>query len=202
MNDAYYNETLRLYKQGENIIPGKISETISYNGETFELEEKQHKQLIEVANNSLIYISGTLNDKTYNNLTDKEKASYINSLYKINYVTNLLDIIGEDRLSENDTKKYLFAKCFSKDNDMLKHMAYVISMKSDKDKNGNTIYNSRKNKIVKYINSLKVSSAEKYLLMACAGFKNKNGEQQVKSYISKKGLSKEERDKIMEYCGY
>ena len=85
---------------------------------------------------------------------------------------------------------------------MLKHMAYVISMKSDKDKNGNTIYNSRKNKIVKYINSLKVSSAEKYLLMACAGFKNKNGEQQVKSYISKKGLTKEERDKIMEYCGY
>lgn len=202
LNDAYYNETLRLYKQGENIIPGKISETISYNGETFELEEKQHKQLIEVANNSLTYISDTLNDKTYNNLTDKEKASYVNNLYKINYVTNLLDIIGEDRLSENDTKKYLFAKCFSKDNDMLKHMAYVISMKSDKDKNGNTIYNSRKNKIVKYINSLKVSSAEKYLLMACAGFKNKNGEQQVKSYISKKGLTKEERDKIMEYCGY
>ena len=76
------------------------------------------------------------------------------------------------------------------------------AIKLIEDKNGKVVANSRKNKIQKYINSLKLSSAEKYLLMSYAGYKNKYGEAQVKNYLNRQQLSKDEVKKILEYCGY
>lgn len=53
-----------------------------------------------------------------------------------------------------------------------------------------------------YINSLGLKVAQKYMIMGYLGYSNKNGQQQVKSYIQRLSLTKSEKEKLYEYSGY
>ena len=81
-------------------------------------------------------------------------------------------------------------------------MAYIKTFESDKDKEGNTVTNSKKTKIQNWVKRLKLTPAEKYLLMGFAGYKNINGESAVNVYLRRKGLSKDEREIVLNWCGY
>jgi hypothetical protein len=65
-----------------------------------------------------------------------------------------------------------------------------------------SLKNSRKNKITSWIKKLNVAPAEKYILMSFAGYKNTNGKSTVDSYLRRKGLSKNEKETILKWCGY
>ena len=41
-----------------------------------------------------------------------------------------------------------------------------------------------------------------YMIMGYLGYSNKNGQQQVKSYIQRLSLTKSEKEKLYEYSGY
>ena len=47
-----------------------------------------------------------------------------------------------------------------------------------------------------------MTAAEKYLVMGYLGYICKNGEAQVKAYVNRLKLTKEEKARLMEYCGY
>ena len=53
-----------------------------------------------------------------------------------------------------------------------------------------------------YIESLNISSAEKYMILGYLGYKNQKGEQKVISYINGLKLSKEEKAALLEYSEY
>ena len=75
-------------------------------------------------------------------------------------------------------------------------------IEADKDRKGNVISGSRKAKIEKYVESLRMSAAEKYLVMGYLGYKCRNGADKVKAYVSRLNLTKDEKARLMEYCGY
>ena len=53
-----------------------------------------------------------------------------------------------------------------------------------------------------YIESLNISSAEKYMILSYLGYINQKGEQIVKSYINGLKLSKEGKAALLEYSEY
>lgn len=73
---------------------------------------------------------------------------------------------------------------------------------ADYDADGNVINGSRKQKVTKYVKSLKLTSTQKYMVMGLLGYKNANGESQVKMFLRSKGYTGEELNEIMKICGY
>ena len=202
IDSIYAKELINLYKEGYSIIPSKISDKFTYNEIEFNLTPAQQKKLIQVANSAVATNKTIIGSKLYATMSSKAKSAYLKANYNINYIKAIAEIVGVENLKDGDYKKYLFVKSFNSNSKLIDYMAYISSIESDVDKNGKVIANSRKNKIQKYINSLKLSSAEKYLLMSYAGYKNKYGEAQVKNYLNRQQLSKDEVKKILEYCGY
>jgi hypothetical protein len=56
--------------------------------------------------------------------------------------------------------------------------------------------------IQRIINQLNIPASQKYMLMGLLGYKNKNGAGQVKVYINRLDLSREEKKRLYEYSGY
>jgi hypothetical protein len=75
-------------------------------------------------------------------------------------------------------------------------------IKPDYDENGDVVSGSKKQKVTNYVKSLNLNAAQKYMVMGLLGYKNTNGEQQVRSLLRNKGYNGEELDKIMKMCGY
>ena len=49
---------------------------------------------------------------------------------------------------------------------------------------------------------MKLTSTQKYMVMGLLGYKNANGESQVRSFLRSKGDYGEELKNIMKICGY
>jgi hypothetical protein len=73
---------------------------------------------------------------------------------------------------------------------------------ADYDADGNVINGSRKQKVTKYVKGLKLTSTQKYMVMGLLGYKNANGESQVKMFLRSKGYTGEDLNEIMKICGY
>lgn len=198
----FVKESVKLYKAGYSVIPSKIDTDFTYNDMVYSLTGKQQKELVSVAKNTLATSNEVITTKSYKNLSDKAKASYLKTNYNINYINAISQIVGENNLKDSDYKKYLFSKVLNSNSKLIEYMAYVSAIESDYDENGKAISGSRKDKVFKIINSLNISTAEKYLLMSFAGYKNTKGESEVKAYLKKQNLTKEEQEKILEWCGY
>lgn len=78
----------------------------------------------------------------------------------------------------------------------------VQDIYADYDADGKVINGSKKEKVTKYVKSLKLTSTQKYMVMGLLGYKNANGESQVRSFLRSKGYYGEELKSIMKICGY
>ena len=76
------------------------------------------------------------------------------------------------------------------------------SIDSDYDADGNVVSGSKKNKVTNYVKSLKLNATQKYMVMGLLGYKNTNGESQVRSLLRSKGYTGEELESVMKMCGY
>ena len=81
-------------------------------------------------------------------------------------------------------------------------VSQVSQIEADVDKNGKTISGSRKEKIIALLNSMNLTAVQKYMLMGYFGYKNANGERQVKTYIQSLKLTKTEKETLLSMCGY
>ena len=98
-------------------------------------------------------------------------------------------------------KNLLFGYAFDIE-DLALYVSYARSLESDKDENGKTINGTLKAKIQAYVNNLKLTIAQKYMLMGYLGYTNKVGKAQVKAYIQRLKLTKEQKAKLFEMSGY
>jgi hypothetical protein len=77
--------------------------------------------------------------------------------------------------------------------DIVLYLADIKNIEADKDKKGNTISGSRKEKVHKYIQSLRLTAQQKYILMYLAGYKpTEAGQKTVEAYLKKQGYKAEE----------
>ena len=182
---------------GYNVLPKGVGNSITYDGEEIVLTKGQAKAFKEIYSTANEALASLVKLSQYESATDEVKAKAINYIYNVYYNLALQDLLGEDL----ETKTVLFAEAID-----VEKLAIIVatanSLKADVDKKGNVITGTRKKKIQTYINSLKLSAAQKYMIMGYLGFKNLKGETQVKAYINRLKLTKTEKEKLLQYSGY
>ena len=104
----------------------------------------------------------------------------------------------------NNQDQYTLSKAVT--NDLVQYKNIVSSLnqiKADQDKNGKTISGSRKQKVLKYINSLGLSDGQRDILYKLQYPSDDTYDSKIISYIrNKKDFTREEQKYILEQLGY
>ena len=186
-----------LITKGFDVIPRSVGDKITYDGEETTLtsgQKAQFKKVYSVANTA---VASLVKMSQYESATDEVKAKAIKYIYNVYYNLAIQDLLGVDL----ETKTVLFAEAID-----IEKLAIIIAtanaLTADLDKKGNVISGTRKRKVQAYVNSLKLSAAQKYMIMGYLGYTNVNGEGQVKAYINRLKLTKSEKEKLLKYSGY
>lgn len=118
-------------------------------------------------------------------------------IYEVYYKLAVENLLGVDLESKNT----LFAEAID-----IEKLAIIVAtarqIAADTDKNGKALNGTRKAKIQVYINSLRLTASQKYMIMGYLGYSNTKGESQVKSYINTLPMSKTEKAQLLKWSGY
>lgn len=196
-SSAARRELDKLTKAGYDVIPRAVSETITYDGEEMALTGRQVSQFNEVYSTAHEAVASLVAMSQYHSATEDVQAKAINFIYDVYYNLALEELLGVDL----ENKNILFAEAID-----IEKLALIIAtaraMTADTDNNGNAISGTRKAKIQSYINSLRLTAAQKYMIMGYLGYSNTMGETQVKSYINRLPLTSDEKTQLLQYSGY
>lgn len=196
-SSAARKELDKLTKAGYDVIPRAVSETITYDGEEMALTGRQVSQFNEVYSTAHEAVASLVAMSQYGSATEDVQAKAINFIYDVYYNLALEELLGVDL----ENKNILFAEAID-----IEKLALIIAtaraMTADTDNNGNAISGTRKAKIQSYINSLRLTAAQKYMIMGYLGYSNTMGETQVKSYINRLPLTSDEKTQLLQYSGY
>jgi len=186
-----------LLKEGYSVLPRSVGDTVTYNGETVSLTAKQRRTIQKTYREADAEINKLARLGTFTKAPSEIQAKAINFVYELYWQKALSTAFG----STGKTKNELFAVGID---------PYVIaiivatarSMESDKDARGKAISGSRLKKIEAYLESQRLSAAQKHMLLGYLGYKNAKGAEKVKTYISSLALTSKEKAALMEYSGY
>jgi hypothetical protein len=108
--------------------------------------------------------------------------------------------------STNYPGKYAVSKAVGGYEKYQSYTSYINKITADKDKNGKTVENSRKQKVVKYINNLNASYGEKIILYVSEyptkANREKYGADIVEYLNGRKDISRNEMIRILEELGF
>ena len=196
-NSSARKELDKLTKAGYDVIPRAVSETITYDGEEMALTGRQVSQFKEVYSTAHEAVASLVALSQYHSATEDVQAKAINFIYDVYYNLALEELLGVDL----ENKNILFAEAID-----IEKLALIIAtaraMTADTDDSGKAISGTRKAKIQSYINSLRLTAAQKYMIMGYLGYSNTMGETQVKSYINRLPLTSDEKTQLLQYSGY
>lgn len=196
-NSSARKELDKLTKAGYDVIPRAVSETITYDGEEMALTGRQVSQFKEVYSTAHEAVASLVSLSQYHSATEDVQAKAINFIYDVYYNLALEELLGVDL----ENKNILFAEAID-----IEKLALIIAtarvMTADTDDSGKAISGTRKAKIQSYINSLRLTAAQKYMIMGYLGYSNTMGETQVKSYINRLPLTSDEKTQLLQYSGY
>lgn len=196
-NSSVRKELDKLVKAGYNVIPKSVGNSVTYEGEEHALSSKQVKEFNAIYSTANEALASLVTLSQYTSATDEVKAKAVNFIFDTYYNLALQDFLGV----ELESKNVLFAEAID-----IEKLAIIIAMArsltADTDKKGNVISGTRKAKVQSYINSLKLTAAQKYMIMGYLGYTNTKGEAQVKAYINRLKLTKSEKKKLLKYSGY
>lgn len=196
-NSSVRKELNNLVKAGYNVIPRSVGNSVTYEGEEHALSSKQVKEFKAIYSTANEALASLVTLSQYASATDEVKAKAVNFVFDTYYNLALQDFLGV----ELESKNVLFAEAID-----IEKLAIIIAMArsltADLDKKGNVISGTRKAKVQSYINSLKLTAAQKYMIMGYLGYTNTKGEAQVKAYINRLKLTTSEKKKLLKYSGY
>lgn len=188
---------ISLYNAGYGVLPKSVGDYITYDGEKIYFTQKQKNRFKSIYEQSNEKVKVLITSNEYKEVEPKIQAQSIKFIYDYYYNLALEDLLGVDL----ELKNLLFGYAFDIEHLAL-YVSYARSLESDKDENGKTINGTLKAKIQAYVNSLKLTIAQKYMLMGYLGYTNKVGKAQVKAYIQRLKLTKEQKAKLFEMSGY
>lgn len=187
----------KLIEEGYDVLPRSFSGTINNGDEQIELNRSEKSRFEKIYSTADTVVNDLTKLQSFQTADSEAQAKAIKFVYDTYYALAKDDILGTD----TEEKNVLFAQAI--DVEKLALIASVArSMKADTDKDGKTVNGSRQRKITAYIAGLKLTAAEKYMLMGYLGYTNTNGEAVVRSYINTLNLSNKEKQKLLEYSGY
>ena len=198
VEDEGVQEVLReLIGKGYSVLPRSVGDSITVDGEKVALSGKQQKRFREFYRIGDDAVADMVKLKQFASADEAVQAKAVQFVHDVYWELAVSDLTGEDLAEKN----VLFAEAIP-----IEKLAIIIAtaraIEGDKDKKGNTIAGTKKRKVQTFVNSLRLTAAQKYMVMGYLGYSNVNGAAQVKSYIGRLGLSKKEQAALMKYSGY
>jgi hypothetical protein len=208
VDEAVFNELLILSKNGQKVIPGSVPSSITIDEVEYPLSAAEQAAIKDIYETSESSLKAMFEKSKYNTLSYEQKAEAIDFIYDTYYDKALEGVLGIDR----GNNSLVIADVVGADNLALLYVT-TKGLTSDSDRRGNIISGSKRKKVVEAINSLGVST-EKKLLLICAkgyslqdndirGLSATNAKKYLLRYIlSLKGVTKDEKARIAELCGF
>lgn len=151
----------------------------------------------EQKNKMLSLITTSKNPETVNTLSRLDKTE---EAYTDYFALNKSDTFFQTKISRDDMQD--IQDLGINQDEFMKFAENIGNIKSEKDKNGKTISGSKKKAVANYINSLNLSSGEKAILFAKAGYPDKSYKQAIYNYINGLNLSAARKKEIWDSLGY
>ena len=198
IEDEKMREVLRkLAGEGYSVLPRSVGDSVTLDGEEHTLNGKQQKRFRTVYGVAEEAVADMVRLKRFAEADAAVQAKAIQFIYSVYWDLALEDVLGKDLAEKN----VLFAEAID-----IEKLAIIIAMarslEADKDKDGKAIAGSKKRKVEQLVASLKLTAAQKYMVMGYLGYTNKNGKAQVEGYISRLKLTKDEKTALLKYSGY
>ena len=190
-------EINRLVGLGLDALPKSIGDTITHEGEEIKLNKKQRQEFEETYSEGLQAVTRMMKTSLYEKSSDEIKAKSVKFVYDYYYEQAKADLFG----LEDATKTMMFAEAID-----IETLAIAVQtakqFEADLDKNGKSISGTKKAKVQKFVNSLKLKAVQKYMIMGYLGYTNKQGESSVKAYINTLNLTKAQKEELLKMSGY
>ena len=197
INEKLAKEIVSLFSEGEEFIPTAVKDTITFEGETFVLNKGQKEKFSKVYNQAADVCSKLVEDVLYKDLKAETRADILSGIYKYYYNRAVEDLLGVELYDEVDN---MFFDIFGIDRLML-YIKTAKSFENIVNENG-VIVGNKKKQIQDYVNSLKLSAAEKYMLMGYLGYENEKGINIVRGFIQRQKLTRQQKEILLEASGY
>ena len=182
---------------GYDVLPRTVNSAITFDGTEYTLTNRQHSKFMDVYSQSNDVVKNMISLSAFNRLDDAAKAKAINFVYDYYYNLGIEDMLGEDI----ETKTMLFAEAIP-----IAQLAMAVAQASiytaDTDRDGKVISGTKKAKVQSFVQGLRLSAVQKYMIMGYLGYSNKYGETSVRAYINRLNISNDAKDYLFEASGY
>lgn len=178
-------------------LPKGVPESVIVDGEEVTLNARQQGIVLDAYADAALQAEGLISSQDFSELNDEEKASALKLLFNYYYYEGMNAATG----AYADNRTLLLGKAI----DVSKIAAVygkLSELKADTDKAGNVIAGTKKAKVQRLVNGMKLTAAQKYILMGFLGYRNTNGESAVRAYVRSLGLTEEMQAALLEMCGY
>ena len=210
--DAAKTKLLELYKQGYDVLPREVSDTVSYsytdeNGDTqtakISLNKSQKEQFRSIYSQSNAVIDQMVTSTAFQKLDEEDQAKAIRSVNNAYYAKAKDEVTGSE--SQNSLAAY-FPRDIGK---FAVALAGMSGIEADTDKQGNPISGTKKTKTYKYLTSSGLTRNEALYVMAIKGYTLKNlpiaeanARKMLLSYILSLPVTQAEKAEIAKRCGF
>lgn len=178
-------------------LPKGVPESVIVDGEEVTLNARQQGIVLDAYSDAALKAEGLISSEDFSELNDEEKASALKLLFNYYYYEGVNAATG----AYADNRTLLLGKAID-----VSQIAVVYGklseLKADTDKAGNAIAGTKKAKVQRLVNGMKLTAAQKYILMGFLGYRNTNGESAVRAYVRSLGLTEEMQAALLEMCGY
>ncbi len=180
----------------DDVLPRVLGDSITYKGEEIALTAKQKKRFREIYDIADESVDTLVKLARFREADSAIQAKAVRFVYDTYYYLAIEDLMGTE-----SGKNTLFAEAID-----IEQLALIVStarsLSADKDKYGNSVSGSKKAKVIAYIESLRLTAAQKHMILGYLGYKNTNGEAKVRTYINTLNLTRAEKADLLEYSGY
>ena len=169
-------------REQTEIVQSLINATLS---SSVDMADKFEQLLI---NSKFAQAVGVLQGNlAYKRMDDTAQKSAYNKLTEYYYEVCLAKLNG----TKVSAKYTLYGAINA--TDIVVYLTNINNIESDKDKKGNTIQGSRKEKVQKYIDGLRLTAQQKYILSYLSGYSlTDNGKSAVSKYLRSNGYTQKE----------
>lgn len=208
LNDSARRKLIELYEKEYTVLPRSVGDSITYNGETIKLTAKQRDSFKSVYGQANKYIEKMIASGAFMRLSEEKQAKAIKQLYDAFYDKALAATLGVESSS-----KLLTMTKFIQPDTLSPIIAGMSDLASDKDKDGKTVQNSKKKKVLRYLLKLNLTDAQRLLLLYYSGYTIKDGEYRgwtaerartvlLRYILNVKNVTAKEKAAIAEMCGF
>lgn len=201
LNKSAVSELHDLAARGNKVLPKPIGNTVTVDGEEYELSEEELAAVKSVYSNSLVALDRLFSSAQYQTMSDEDKTYAANYMFGLSKDKAMYTSLGFDRGNAAVLARFIPAERLA---------IYATKTRSVK---GEQVSNENKRKkIVSLAKRIGGTAEEKMLLIYLKGYSVKDGDfpgisadvakDRILRYILSLRVSRVEKEKLAKMCGF